>query len=611
MGTLQRLGQTLGGRFARRLSSALVLVGALGAADIAIATSGAKSPDASLLGSYLAGRHARGLNDTAIAVDYYRAALALDPGNDVLIEQAFLMELTEGQFEPAAALAGKLAASGSQNRMTRLFLGLVDFKAKRYADADRHFKAANSGPIGELTSALAQAWTLQAQQQSDEALQVIEVQRQAEWAQFYMRYHRALIADIGGRRAEARTNYERIFKADNRTPRTALAYTQHAANSNDLKLARAVLKEHMEKGSSESHPMVQALQQQLNGSGPFPLLIETPEEGMAEVFYGLGEALTSEGGVSIGALYLQMALYLKPDFPFALAALANVHETTKHYDKAIATYGRIQPGTPLAASIDIRKAINLNLLDRVDDAQALLEDLAKRQPNDVKPLDALGSIMRARKRYDDAIGYYSRAIALVPKPEKRHWSYWYSRGTSYERVKKWSLAEADLQRALQLYPDQPMILNYLGYSWVDQNKNLKQGMALIEKAVALKPDDGYIVDSLGWAHYKLGNFKEAVRFLERAVELRPEDPVLNDHLGDALWRVAREREARFQWEQSLTLKPEPEDATRTKRKLEQGLADKKAIPVVRAKQQVKAEPPRRRVQTKLEQPATKPFNPFN
>ena len=137
----------------------------------------------------------------------------------------------------------------------------------------------------------------------------------------------------------------------------------------------------------------------------------------------------------------------------------------------------------------------------------------------------------------EAVDYYTRAIALIDKPEKKHWIYYYSRGTCYERLKKWPTAEADLQKALQLSPDQPLVLNYLGYSWIDQNRNLKQGLALIEKAVQLKPDDGYIVDSLGWAHYRLGNYKEAVKHLERAVELRPEDPVLNDHLGDAYWRV--------------------------------------------------------------------------
>ncbi len=573
-----------------------------------LAASGAKSTDVSLLGSYLAGRHARGLNDTAAAADYYRNALALDPSNDQLIEPTFVMELTEGRFDSAIELARKVSPAAKERRMTELFLGLVDFKAKRWAEADKHFKAASSNPIGELTSVLARAWTLQARMEADEALQLIEVQKQPEWAQSFLRYHRALIADVGGRRAEARLNYERIFKSDNRTLRTALAYTQHAANSGDLKLARSVLKEHMDKLSSDNHPLALDLRDQLNGTSTLPLMIETPQDGLAEVFYGLGDALIGEGGVGIAAQYLQMALYLKPEFPLALVSLANVYETTKRYETALEVYTRVPAGTPLAASIDIRKAINLNLLDKVDEAQILLEGLAKRTPNDIKPLDALGSIMRARKRYDDAIGYYTRAINLIQKPEKRHWAYWYSRGTSYERVKKWPLAEADLQRALLLYPDQPMVLNYLGYSWVDQNKNLKQGMALIEKAVALKPDDGYIVDSLGWAHYKVGNYKEAVRYLERAVELRPEDPVLNDHLGDALWRVGREREARYQWEQSLTLKPEMEDANRTKRKIDNGLAEKKQASPVKTRQQAKADPNRKRVQTKLE-PA-KSFNPF-
>jgi Flp pilus assembly protein TadD len=205
--------------------------------------------------------------------------------------------------------------------------------------------------------------------------------------------------------------------------------------------------------------------------------------------------------------------------------------------------------------------------------------------------------MRARKRYGEAADYYSRAIALIPKPEKRHWVYFYSRGTCYERLKAWPKAEADLQKALQLFPDQPLVLNYLGYSWVDQNKNLKQGMQLIEKAVQLKPDDGYIVDSLGWAHFRQGNYKDAVRYLEKAVELRPEDPVLNDHLGDALWRVGREREARFQWDQSLTLSPEPEDAEKIRKKLAKGLPTQ--AQAVKKSRDARAEPPvKKRTATK-------------
>jgi Flp pilus assembly protein TadD len=210
-------------------------------------------------------------------------------------------------------------------------------------------------------------------------------------------------------------------------------------------------------------------------------------------------------------------------------------------------------------------------------------------------------IMRGQKRWDEAITYYSRAIAIIKKPEAQHWNYYYSRGTSYERVRKWPQAEADLQTALKLNPDEPTVLNYLGYSWVDQNKNLKTGLQLIEKAVKLKPEDGYIVDSLGWAHFRMGNFKEAVRWLERAVELRPDDPVLNDHYGDGLWRVGREREAVFQWNQSLQLKPETEDAEKTQKKLTAGLPIlvKAAAPTKRTRDAQRSEqPPRKRAETR-------------
>jgi Flp pilus assembly protein TadD len=232
-----------------------------------------------------------------------------------------------------------------------------------------------------------------------------------------------------------------------------------------------------------------------------------------------------------------------------------------------------------------------------------MEQVADRDPQDLKPLDALGAIMRGHKRYDEAIGYYTKAIGIIKKPEPRHWSYFYARGTSYERVHKWPQAEADLQQALKLSPDEAMILNYLGYSWVDQNKNLKAGMALIEKAVKLKPDDGYIVDSLGWAHYRTGNFKEAVKWLERSVELRPDDPILNDHLGDALWRVGREREAAFQWYQALTLKPEPEDAEKIQKKLTSGLpALVKAAAPRRTQQVLRSDQPKKRAETRTQPP---------
>ncbi len=641
----------------------------------------------SLVGSYLAGRFAKAQNDATEASDFYRNALIHDPQNELLLEQAFQIEAMRGDWTRAFKLAEDLIEVSKQHRMAQLALALRDFKAGSWRQAESHFKSAGAGPIGELTSAMAAAWVELAQNNTSDALARLEMPKQAEWAQFFLRYHKALISDIAGKRNDARTAFERVYAQDARTLRTALAYSRHAAHNGDRKRALSIIDEQIEKSQGDGHPLLRSLKAAVQSGKPINLIVTTPSEGLAEVFYGLGEALIGEGAVGVGVLYLQMALFVEPEHQFALAALASAYEGNKQFADAIGIYDRIPRTSPLGTAVEIRKAFNLNSLDKVDDARAtlakLLEDETK-APSDktntpaatsdtdaaaasidddevlrrgkrgdsvrklqealkglgyniehtdgrfgddtrraviafqtknklkadgvvgpatfraivggnaagtddssldaasdgrmpltisdkLEILDALGNIMRARKLYAEAIPYYDQALALISKPERRHWVYYYARGTSYERLKNWDAAEVDLQKALSLYPDQPLILNYLGYSWIDQGRNLKEGMAHIEKAVALKPDDGYIVDSLGWAHYMQGNFNDAVRYLERAVELKPDDPVLNDHLGDALWRVGREREARYQWDQALSLKPEPEDEMKIRKKLETGL----------------------------------------
>ena len=549
----------------------------------------------SLPGNYLAGRFARTQLDTEDAADFYGRALQRDPGNEVLLEQVFQMEVMAGNWSKALPFAEQLSKAQQTHRMSRFLLGITSFKAGDYAKAEEHFKAASENPIGELTSAIAVGWTKLAAGDATGALAAVDLPKQPDWAQFYLRYHRALMADIAGKKSDARAAFEKMFRQDSRTLRTALAYAEHAAHHGDNKLALTVLKEQFDKSQGDPHPLSKDLREKVSGNQKVPLLIGSPTEGLAEVFYGLGEALTGEGGVSLGTIYLQMALYTKPDHAFALAALANAEETGKRYDDAIATYEKIPKGTALQNAIDIRKAFNLNSLEKIDEATALLEALAKKDPRDIRPLEALGNIMRSRKKYTEAVDYFTRAINVIGKPDQRHWSYYYARGTAYERLKNWPSAEADLKKALALAPEQPLILNYLGYSWIDQNKNMKEGMKLIEKAVQLKPDDGYIVDSLGWAHYKQNNFKDAVRYLERAVEIKPEDPTLNDHLGDAFWQVGREREAKFQWNQALSLNPEPDDAAKIKAKVESGLPPKSEVKAApKEKQAQRSESTRRR-----------------
>ena len=186
---------------------------------------------------------------------------------------------------------------------------------------------------------------------------------------------------------------------------------------------------------------------------------------------------------------------------------------------------------------------------------------------------ALGNIQRARKQYAECADSYGKGIATIAKPEKANWLIFYFRGICAERTKKWADAETDLKKALELFPDQPHVLNYLGYSWVDQGINLDEGMKMIRRAVEQRPDDGYIVNSLGWAHFRVGNFEEATKQLERAIELKPEDPTINDHLGDCYWKIGRTLEAQFQWAHARDLKPEPDELKKIEEKLRVGLTE--------------------------------------
>ena len=237
-------------------------------------------------------------------------------------------------------------------------------------------------------------------------------------------------------------------------------------------------------------------------------------------------------------------------------------------------YERVPLNSPLQRNAQIQLALNLDALDRTDEAQ---ERAWKSSSPPIRTISkpswrsAMSSAGASSSR--NAGMSTPRAWTLSPSTEKANWVIFYFRGICYERSKQWAKAEADLKKALELYPDQAHVLNYLGYSWIDQGINLDDGMRMIKRAVEQRADDGYIVDSLGWAYYRLGNNEEAVKQLERAVELKPEDPTINDHLGDAYWQVGRVLEARFQWSHARDLKPEPEDLVKIEAKLKSGLPD--------------------------------------
>ena len=257
----------------------------------------------------------------------------------------------------------------------------------------------------------------------------------------------------------------------------------------------------------------------------------------------------------------------------ALLSLGDLYEAMKKPDLANRIYERVPLNSPLLRNAQIQLAMNLDALDRPDEAKAHLEKLVSANPGDLEAIMALGNVLRGRKEFAECADVYSKGIGTISKDEKSNWVIYYFRGICYERSKQWPKAEADLKKSLGLYPEQPHVLNYLGYSWIDQGAHLDDGMSMIKRAVEQRADDGYIVDSLGWAFYRIGNYEEATKHLEKAVELRPEDPTINDHLGDAYWKVGRSLEARFQWSHARDLKPEPDELAKIEAKLKSGLPD--------------------------------------
>jgi tetratricopeptide (TPR) repeat protein len=554
----------------KALIVAVLLAAPAAYSEVELASVDAQDPG-TLLGNYLSGRIARGDHDTAAAADFYSKALAEDPSNEVILEQAFLLETASAHWDRALQLAHDLVKIEPAHRIAQFLLGCEAFKQGKYDEADQHFAEARQGPIADLTSTLARAWVKEAAGKPDEAFAILDSLSDADWAQFYQRYHRGLIADVAGKSDIAGEALAGAFKKNPGTLRVTEAYARHAVNANNRKLAIQTLKTHLSK--TAGHPLSRALLDDISAGQTPPLLVVSPTDGLAEVFYGIGDALAGEGGLDMGIIFLQFSQYLKPDFPLAHVALAEAYDNAKRYDLELQAFDRIPETSPLWLSVQIQKAFALNSLDRVDESKTLLDSLVAKNPKDVRPLDALGNIMRSHERYGEARDAYSRAIALIPKPTKDNWALYYSRGVSNERLKDWPAAEADLKKALALSPEESVVLNYLGYSWVDQGMHLKTAMDYIRKAVKLKPEDGYYVDSLGWAYFRLGNLSAAVEQLERAVELRPDDPVINDHLGDAYWRVGRKLEAKYQWQQSLSLKPESDQVVELEKKIKTGLAD--------------------------------------
>jgi len=520
-------------------------------------------------GSYLAARHAGAERDAAAAATYYMDVLKLDPRNPDLLSRTFLSVLTDGDIEQASKLGERLLDVDHTDRIARLVIGIRELKQKHYGLARQDFAQSVRGPVTDLTATLLQAWALAGVGDTRTAVDTLDKLSGPDWYGIFKDLHAGLILDLANNKKDAGARFASAYKADPTALRTVEAYgrwlSRYGSKDDALKVYQDFAKQ------LPDHPLINEEIKAISNGDKLPPLVNSPQAGAAEALYGLGASIGRRGGEDLALIYLQLALYLEPSHAMALLSLGDLYEDLKKPDLAIKAYERVSANSPLSRNAEIQLAVDLDALDRTDEAKAKLQHVIDEHPKDTEAIIELGNIQRGRKDFANCAGTYGKAIDTVPNPDKSNWVLFYFRGICYERSHQWPLAEADMKKALELYPDQPLVLNYLGYSWVDQGVHLDEGMDMIRKAVEQRPDDGYIVDSLGWAYLKTGNYEEAVKNLERAVELKPEDPTINDHLGDAYWRVGRTLEAHFQWSHAKDLNPEPEDLPKIEAKLKDGL----------------------------------------
>src|SRR5579863_6400173 len=523
-------------------------------------------------GSYLAARHASVERDASSAATFYRSALRTDPKNNELLDRAFISSLADGDIDESVKLADRILAVDKNNRVARLVVGVRDLKLKKYAAAQTNISQSIRGPITDLVATLLSGWASYGAGDTKAAVANIDKLTGPEWYPIFKDLHSGMILELAGKEKEAGMRLERAYKLEDSMLRVSDDYARWLSRNKDAASAAAIYEAFDKK--LPRHPLVLEGLRETKAGKKLPPLVDSPQSGAAEALYGIGASLTRRGGEDLALVYLQLALYLAPNHPLALLSLADLYESVKKPAMAIKVYEHMPAGSALKRNAQIQLAIDLDAADRTDEAIKILKTVTAEDPKDLEAIMALGNVERGRKKFADCALTYSQGIDALPaNNDKGNAIYYYYRGICEERSKQWNKAEADMRKALEIQPEQPHVLNYLGYSLIDQGINLDEGMKMIKRAVDQRPDDGYIVDSLGWAYYRIGNYEDAVKNLERAIDLKPEDPTINDHLGDAYWRVGRTLEAKFQWSHARDLKPEPEDLPKIEAKIANGLPD--------------------------------------
>jgi len=522
--------------------------------------------DAASYSAYLSGRFAADEHDMSEAAKFYGVSLSHEPDDSTIQALAFFYSTSAGDIDGAAKLAKRLVATTADDRPSRLVLSIAALKREDYKTARDEINKSAKGTFTSLTVGLVDAWAAAGAKDVDGANADLKSLRSQAGMESMAGFHQALILEYLGQTAAADAAYNETLKTDGASPRLVNAYGRFLERNGRAADASALYAK--VASNAALAPILRDGQARIaRGEKPEPL-VKRPQDGVAEALFGIAASLTEESSADVSILYLRLALYLKPQLDLANILLGDRMEQLQKYDDAIEAYRNIEKSSPYYRMAAIQIATDEARLDKADKAIGDLKSLAEASPNDLEAWTALGDAYRSANKFPEAAAAYDHAVTALGTPQKKDWPLFFARALSEDRSKNWAAAEADLQTALKLSPEEPQTLNYLGYSYVDQGRNIPEALKMLEKARSLKPYDGYIVDSVGWAYYKLGRFADAAKTLEDAVLLVPGDPTINDHYGDALSKVGRNLDATYQWNHALAFGPEAAEKSKIEQKLQ-------------------------------------------
>lgn len=528
-------------------------------------------------GAFLAARTADVDQDFKTAITLYQKALEFDTANVEIRQRLMIAQLLSGDFDAGAKIADSLKGDSSVERVTTIIRALAAIKDKEFSGAEKILKYTGPNDLDRMVNTLLTAWARAGAGKSKEALALVNGMKGPGWISIFQKYHAGAIALVAGNTEAARKSLndavadrEGGATATDTYMRAVMALARLEANVGNKQKALDTIA--VGDTFAPNYAPLKALRESIERGEKPQQQVQTPIEGAAAVMFSIAGALNREGAEEIVTLYLQTSRALDPKSADTLILLGGLAEAQKQPDRAIAFYREVPLDSPMHRISELQLGLTLAQTDKVEEARKHLKSLLDSDPSDIRSYLAYGSVLSDAKDYKAMAANYDKAVEVIGAvPKKSDWTIFFQRAIAYERLKQWDKAEPNFKRALELNPEQPQVLNYLGYSWVDKNMNLGQAIDMIRRAVELRPNDGYIVDSLGWAHFRLGAFDEAVEELERAIELRAGDPTINDHLGDAYWRVGRKIEAVYQWNRALIGESEEVDKSKVKEKIANGL----------------------------------------